>query len=67
MPGFRSLALERCIERPSAFSSSSSGERPEDHTAGFRGLAAYEEWRRLLHRFYDPFPKVEHFTLITEA
>jgi heme-degrading monooxygenase HmoA len=34
----------------------------EDHTHGFRGSRKYEEWRRLLHRFYDPFPTVLHFT-----
>ena len=21
----------------------------------------YQEWRRLLHHFYDPFPTVEHY------
>jgi hypothetical protein len=33
----------------------------EDHTIGFRQSAAYQEWRKLLHHFYDPFPVVEHF------
>lgn len=33
----------------------------EDHTQGFRGSEAYQEWRRLLHHFYDPFPVVEHY------
>ena len=33
----------------------------EDHTEGFRSSAAYGEWKRLLHHFYDPFPTVEHF------
>jgi heme-degrading monooxygenase HmoA len=33
----------------------------EAHTEGFRGSAGYEEWRRLLHHFYDPFPSVQHF------
>jgi hypothetical protein len=28
---------------------------------GFRGSPAYEEWRRLLHHFYDPFPTVDHY------
>ena len=32
------------------------------HTEGFRGSAAYDRWRHLLHRFYEPFPVVEHFT-----
>jgi heme-degrading monooxygenase HmoA len=36
-------------------------ETLEDHTVGFRGSAQYQEWRALLHHFYDPFPIVEHF------
>ena len=35
----------------------------EDHTLGFRGSPAYQEWKALLHHFYDPFPVVEHFTV----
>ena len=33
----------------------------ESHNVGFRGSPAYQEWKKLLHRFYDPFPHVEHF------
>ncbi|MCF3111606.1 antibiotic biosynthesis monooxygenase [Niabella sp. CC-SYL272] len=33
----------------------------EDHTEGFRKSPAYQEWKRLLHHFYDPFPVVEHY------
>ena len=36
----------------------------EDHTIGFRGSEKYQEWKRLLHHFYDPFPTVEHFRRI---
>ena len=36
-------------------------DRLEDHTVGFRQSPRYEKWRALLHRFYDPFPRVEHF------
>jgi len=31
-------------------------QTPEDHTVGFRESAAYQQWRALLHHFYDPFP-----------
>jgi heme-degrading monooxygenase HmoA len=61
MPGFRALTLSRCQERPSAFLLLVEWETLEDHTVGFRGSAEYDEWRRLLHDFYDPFPVVEHF------
>ena len=59
--GFRSLRLGRCLEEPSRYVLLVEWERLEDHTEGFRGSAAYEEWRSLLHRFYDPFPRVDHF------
>ncbi len=28
---------------------------------GFRGSPDYQEWRRLLHHSYEPFPTVEHY------
>jgi heme-degrading monooxygenase HmoA len=61
MPGFRRLTLSRCIERPSTYLLLVEWDRLEDHTEGFRGSADYQEWRALLHHFYDPFPAVEHF------
>ena len=36
----------------------------EDHTVGFRESEQYQEWRRLLHHFYDPFPEVEHYVSV---
>jgi heme-degrading monooxygenase HmoA len=66
-PGFVSLRVERCVERPSCFLLLVEWETLEAHTEGFRGSAAYEEWRTLLHHFYDPFPVVEHFEVVTTA
>jgi heme-degrading monooxygenase HmoA len=67
IPGFRSLRVERCIERPEHFLLLVEWETLEDHTEGFRGSPAYQEWRILLHHFYDPFPVVEHFETVTTA
>jgi heme-degrading monooxygenase HmoA len=39
----------------------------EDHTVGFRGSPQYQQWRELLHRFYEPFPLVEHYELVNSA
>lgn len=61
MEGFRWLRLERCVERPSAYLLLVEWETLEAHTEGFRGSAQYQEWRSLLHHFYDPFPTVEHY------
>ena len=33
----------------------------EDHTEGFRKSAAYQEWKALLHPFYNPMPIVEYY------
>ena len=60
-PGFVSLRVERSVERPGCFLLLVEWECLEDHTEGFRGSAAYQEWRAALHHFYDPFPFVEHF------
>ena len=63
-PGFLSLRVQRCMERPNCFLLLVEWERLEDHTLGFRGSPAYEEWRAALHHFYDPFPAVEHFETV---
>jgi heme-degrading monooxygenase HmoA len=66
-PGFVSLRVERGVERPGCFLLLVEWERLEDHTTGFRGSAAYQEWRQALHHFYDPFPTVEHFEAVVTA
>lgn len=67
MRGFESLLLHRCIEKPNRYLLLVSWERLEDHTEGFRRSADYDEWKRLLHHFYDPFPTVEHFSVVARA
>jgi heme-degrading monooxygenase HmoA len=61
MPGFRSLQLRRCVERPNRYLLLVEWRRLDDHTEGFRRSPEYESWRSLLHHFYDPFPVVEHY------
>jgi len=67
MPGFGRLVLSRCSESPSTYLLLVEWERLKDHTDGFRGSARYQEWRRLLHHFYDPFPAVEHYVQVDAA
>jgi heme-degrading monooxygenase HmoA len=38
-------------------------ETLEAHTIGFRGSPEYQEWKKLLHHFYAPFPVVQHYEL----
>ena len=66
-PGFEGLTLSRCLERPGTYLLLVRWRQLEDHTEGFRGSPDYERWRQLLHRFYDPFPTVEHFQAVHTA
>ena len=59
--GFRSMRLSHCVEERNRYLLLVEWDRLEDHTEGFRGSAAYQEWRSLLHHFYEPFPTVEHY------
>jgi heme-degrading monooxygenase HmoA len=60
--GYLGHSVSRCVERPSTYLLLVRWRTQEDHTQGFRGSPQYQEWRRLLHHFYDPFPTVQHFT-----
>jgi heme-degrading monooxygenase HmoA len=64
MPGFQSLELQKCLERPNRYALLVRWSRLEDHTIGFRQSAGYQQWKQLLHHFYDPFPNVEHYVSI---
>jgi heme-degrading monooxygenase HmoA len=66
-PGFRGLRLSRCLERDEGYLLLVEWDRLVDHTEDFRGSAAYQEWKALLHGFYDPFPVVEHFETVLTA
>jgi heme-degrading monooxygenase HmoA len=61
MNGYISHELHRCIEVKGKYLLLVRWETLEAHTVGFRGSAEYQEWKKLLHHFYEPFPTVEHF------
>jgi heme-degrading monooxygenase HmoA len=64
MPGYLSHELQRCVENRDRYILLVRWQKLEDHTVGFRGSPEYQEWRSLLHHFYDPFPIVEHYYLV---
>lgn len=64
MPGFGSLRLARSHETPNEYLLLVEWESIEHHTVGFRGSPEYARWRELLHEFYEPFPRVEHFVAV---
>lgn len=61
MQGYVSHQLQRCIEASNQYLLLVNWESLEDHTIGFRQSTEYQEWKRLLHHFYEPFPNVEHY------
>jgi heme-degrading monooxygenase HmoA len=61
IPDYLFHELGRCLESPHRYVLLVQWRALEDHTLGFRQSAAYLEWARLLHHYYDPFPTVEHY------
>ena len=61
MPGYITHELHHCLEVENKYFLLVQWNRLEDHTVSFRGSPEYQEWKRLLHHFYEPFPTVEHF------
>jgi heme-degrading monooxygenase HmoA len=59
--GYISHELHRSIEHTHRYFLLVPWQTLEDHTVGFRASPQYQEWKALLHHFYDPFPTVEHF------
>jgi heme-degrading monooxygenase HmoA len=63
MKGYINHQLQHCIEDDHQYILLVNWDTLEDHTVGFRGSAEYQDWKVLLHHFYDPFPVVEHYRL----
>ncbi len=61
MPGHQRHELRRCMENADRYLLLVWWDSLEAHTVGFRGSPEYQRWKALLHRFYDPFPVVEHY------
>lgn len=66
IPGYVSHELQHCLENTQRYVLLAYWQTLEAHTVGFRQSAQYQEWKRLLHHFYDPFPTVEHYVAVTE-
>jgi heme-degrading monooxygenase HmoA len=64
MDGYLSHQLHKCVEKSDRYLLLVHWQTLADHTVGFRKSEQYQEWRRLLHHFYEPFPDVEHYVRI---
>jgi heme-degrading monooxygenase HmoA len=60
-PGYLGHELHRCMEVEHQYLLLVQWQTLEDHTVGFRGSSEYQQWKDLLHHFYEPFPVVEHY------
>lgn len=65
MDGYLSHELQCCIEDASHYLLLVRWTTLEAHTVGFRTSTQYQQWRALLHHFYDPFPQVLHFEAVS--
>lgn len=64
MNGYVSHQLQKCMEKNSRYILLVNWQTLEAHTVGFRQSEEYQEWKKLLHHFYDPFPTVEHYEAV---
>ncbi|CAN5418694.1 hypothetical protein BH10PSE12_BH10PSE12_28570 [soil metagenome] len=60
-PGFVSMDVHPAMEEPGTYLLLVFWESIADHRDGFRRSDRYEQWRELLHGFYDPMPQVRYF------
>lgn len=64
MLGYVFHQLQQCLEPPSRYILRVNWETLEGHETGFCDASDYQEWKALLHHFYDPFPVVEHYEFV---
>jgi heme-degrading monooxygenase HmoA len=60
-PGFISLEIRRPAATGRAYLLLVKWRSIADHRDGFRQSDRYQQWRALLHPFYDPMPEVGYF------
>ncbi|WP_405295969.1 antibiotic biosynthesis monooxygenase family protein [Algibacter sp. Ld11] len=61
MKGYISHDLKKSVEQDDKYILLVHWETIEDHEVGFRKSQEYQQWKTLLHSFYEPFPIVEHY------
>ena len=60
-PGFLGIEVRHASEEDDLYLLLVEWESIAHHRDGFRVSARYQEWRALLHGFYDPMPVVRYF------
>ena len=65
--GFQAFQVNRSVESPGRYLLTIDWDTLEDHTVGFRGSAAFAEWRAIVGPFFAMPPVVEHFELVSKS
>jgi len=61
IPGYVNHNLKRSSDYPSRYLLMVKWNKLEDHQIGFRKSEQYQVWKKMLHHFYNPVPKVEYY------
>lgn len=59
--GYQGHSLKKSLEEKDQYLLIAYWDTLEAHVEGFRGSMEYQEWKALLHPYYDPHPRVEHY------
>lgn len=65
--GYRSIALNRAIEKPTTYRLLIEWETLEDHTVTFRNSEAFQKWRGLVGEYFAVAPRVDHSNSVVAA
>jgi heme-degrading monooxygenase HmoA len=64
--GYQNHSLRKCIENENKYILLVNWDNIDSHEIGFRKSEVYKKWQELLHKYYDPFPIVEHYETVFE-
>ena len=61
MGGYVSHSLKKSSDYPNRYLLMVKWQKLEDHQIGFRKSEQYQVWKKMLHHYYNPVPKVEYY------
>ncbi len=62
--GYITHELQKCLEQEHKFLLMVQWETLENHTVDFRTSDLFEQWRTIIHPYFEPKPIVEHFVRV---
>lgn len=65
--GYIRHSLRKCLQQANKYLLLVEWESVEAHAVGFRQSVQYQQWKELLHHYYDPFPVVEYYEMVAEG